>query len=529
MPHRLRRYFALLVVGPAVLFAGLGIYTAWRSRAELVIEVQRDAASRASEQVRSYRDRVHDRLAVPLDSLRHAISGPGARYTVYDDRGAVIDNHPPDANPVQLDLGGGRGDALLLAARRGSAAVDVIWLEGSPLWLAYIPSHDTLAVVLESVDLGFVNSLISGASGLTAALYIDDGLVAAVGSDWPPALRSTLADSLLELDRALATSLRGSDAAIAPVKDFDDWDIIGAIAVRLEGRASSIPELPIAPLLALILSVALAGPTVWWTVTRGLTLRPLVAPARARHLRRGFALALLPPALAATWLASSDASLSARATDALLDLSHGIVRNEVQLGRKLHLSAASRIARLSGAEVIRLSSDSIADAASLQIPAEMLQTAEGSAGRLRSGDLVYSYRSIDLIDGSRLFLLRTPLEEARKGALFWLAGLYGALAVGFLIFASLAATSDSTLALHEARTAWAFITPSLILLLLFSAAPLLFSLYLSFHGWNLLEDAKPLVGLRHYIELAGDGLFWNAAKNTALYSLYVPLTMACAL
>ncbi|UCF18605.1 MAG: sugar ABC transporter permease, partial [Gemmatimonadota bacterium] len=47
--------------------------------------------------------------------------------------------------------------------------------------------------------------------------------------------------------------------------------------------------------------------------------------------------------------------------------------------------------------------------------------------------------------------------------------------------------------------------------------------------WNLLEDAKPLVGLRHYIELAGDGLFWNAAKNTALYSLYVPLTMACAL
>jgi ABC-type sugar transport system permease subunit len=37
------------------------------------------------------------------------------------------------------------------------------------------------------------------------------------------------------------------------------------------------------------------------------------------------------------------------------------------------------------------------------------------------------------------------------------------------------------------------------------------------------------VGLQHYIELAGDGLFWNAAKNTAIYALYVPLTMVCAL
>ncbi len=37
------------------------------------------------------------------------------------------------------------------------------------------------------------------------------------------------------------------------------------------------------------------------------------------------------------------------------------------------------------------------------------------------------------------------------------------------------------------------------------------------------------MGLGHYIELAGDGLFWNAAKNTAIYALYVPLTMACAL
>ena len=65
--------------------------------------------------------------------------------------------------------------------------------------------------------------------------------------------------------------------------------------------------------------------------------------------------------------------------------------------------------------------------------------------------------------------------------------------------------------------------------LIFTAAPLLFALYLGFHEWNLLQPAKPFVGLRHYTKLAGDGLFWNAVKNTAVYSLYVPVTMACAL
>ncbi|KPK65045.1 MAG: hypothetical protein AMS21_05785 [Gemmatimonas sp. SG8_38_2] len=78
-------------------------------------------------------------------------------------------------------------------------------------------------------------------------------------------------------------------------------------------------------------------------------------------------------------------------------------------------------------------------------------------------------------------------------------------------------------------TAWAFVSPSLLLLLLFSAGPLLFAFYLSFHNWNLLDPVKPFVGLQNYFDLAEDRLFWNAAKNTALYSLYVPATMVCAL
>jgi ABC-type sugar transport system permease subunit len=126
-------------------------------------------------------------------------------------------------------------------------------------------------------------------------------------------------------------------------------------------------------------------------------------------------------------------------------------------------------------------------------------------------------------------LLSSPLESARKKTLFWLAALYGLLMVGVLVYASLVFAAGSAMELHEAVTAWSFVTPSLLLLLLFSAGPLLFAFYLSFHEWNLLEPAKPFVGLGHYVELASDGLFWTAAKNTVVYSLYVPATMVLAL
>ncbi|NIR42730.1 MAG: sugar ABC transporter permease [Gemmatimonadetes bacterium] len=149
-------------------------------------------------------------------------------------------------------------------------------------------------------------------------------------------------------------------------------------------------------------------------------------------------------------------------------------------------------------------------------------------GRVRVSGQRLAYRVVSE-EGPPLLLLTPPLEDARKTALFWLAGLYGALAAAILVYASHARAAGNAIELREARTAWTFLSPSLVLLLVFSAAPLLFAFYLSFHRWNLVEPAKPFVGFEHYLTLAGDGLFWNAAKNTAVYSLYVPATMVCAL
>ena len=81
----------------------------------------------------------------------------------------------------------------------------------------------------------------------------------------------------------------------------------------------------------------------------------------------------------------------------------------------------------------------------------------------------------------------------------------------------------------EAVRAYAFLTPSFLHLLLFSLGPVLFSMYLSFHRWNIIDPVKPFVGLDHFRTLLNDRLFWNALKNTAMFTLHVPVGMALSL
>jgi len=76
---------------------------------------------------------------------------------------------------------------------------------------------------------------------------------------------------------------------------------------------------------------------------------------------------------------------------------------------------------------------------------------------------------------------------------------------------------------------YSFLTPSLIHLVVFIFVPLLFSLYLSFHRWNVILPEKPFVGLENFRMLLKDRLFWNAMKNTAIYTLHVPVGMALSL
>jgi len=64
-----------------------------------------------------------------------------------------------------------------------------------------------------------------------------------------------------------------------------------------------------------------------------------------------------------------------------------------------------------------------------------------------------------------------------------------------------------------------FLAPSVLFLLLTSVYPLLNSLWLSFHSWNLMIPfSKPVwIGIENYAKLPSDPAFINAVKITLIY------------
>ncbi|MEV6286046.1 sugar ABC transporter permease [Kribbella sp. NPDC051770] len=78
----------------------------------------------------------------------------------------------------------------------------------------------------------------------------------------------------------------------------------------------------------------------------------------------------------------------------------------------------------------------------------------------------------------------------------------------------------------EGPTAWAFVSPSVLIILGLSVVPVLWSLLLSFQANDLVSPSR-WVGLANYRTLAADPLFREAVGHTVLYTaLYVPLSVA---
>jgi len=87
--------------------------------------------------------------------------------------------------------------------------------------------------------------------------------------------------------------------------------------------------------------------------------------------------------------------------------------------------------------------------------------------------------------------------------------------------------------LFEMRKEWsayAMLTPSYLLLGIFTLFAVGFSLYLSFHRWDILNPEKPYVGLNNYRQLRHDAYFRQAVRNTAYFTLAtVPLSAGLGL
>jgi multiple sugar transport system permease protein len=77
---------------------------------------------------------------------------------------------------------------------------------------------------------------------------------------------------------------------------------------------------------------------------------------------------------------------------------------------------------------------------------------------------------------------------------------------------------------------WAFVTPGVVIILLFGAAPIVWSAVMSFQRSNLLSPSTPFVGLANYRQMVHDPVVVQAIQHTLIYTaLFVPGTMAVGL
>jgi multiple sugar transport system permease protein len=74
--------------------------------------------------------------------------------------------------------------------------------------------------------------------------------------------------------------------------------------------------------------------------------------------------------------------------------------------------------------------------------------------------------------------------------------------------------------LREAMAAYVFLLPTIVGLLLFTAGPVVASVYISLTRWNILGTPHWL-GLDNYVRLAQDHTFWVTFWNTLYYTVVV--------
>jgi multiple sugar transport system permease protein len=80
------------------------------------------------------------------------------------------------------------------------------------------------------------------------------------------------------------------------------------------------------------------------------------------------------------------------------------------------------------------------------------------------------------------------------------------------------------------RAGYWMVLPYFCFLLAFFAYPLIFSIWLTFHDWNIVSPDLPFVGLRHYERLVRDEVFFQALWNTLRFLLInIPLQIVLAL
>ncbi|NIM51714.1 MAG: ABC transporter permease subunit [Gemmatimonadales bacterium] len=315
------------------------------------------------------------------------------------------------------------------------------------------------------------------------------------------------------VDQAVVTWDHGGPQARAAIYDADSWSVVGTLHMErpAAGRPGSGLYLPIGTALAVLAAAALLIP-----VARAWTR----APVRRWLFPLGALLVITIPLASAGWSANArlaettDARMqvAVQALEALPDRQTVVARP----GGVYQLTGLPFMVRDADGNVVfsSLSSAATEDLAALPAPA---------SGTSYADRVAYAVADVGQV---RLALLPYAHTNAPTVPLVVLALIGVALAA---LFAALADLADRPRVFRRNVVAWSFLAPSFLHLVIFTIGPLLFAAWLSLHRWSLIDVARPFLGLANYVSILTDISWWNAIRNTAVFTLHVPASMALAL
>ena len=83
--------------------------------------------------------------------------------------------------------------------------------------------------------------------------------------------------------------------------------------------------------------------------------------------------------------------------------------------------------------------------------------------------------------------------------------------------------------LKSALTGFAYLTPALLILLVFRIIPIFFSVRISLYDWGM-AGARQFLGLTHYFRVLQDPVFWQSLLNTFWYAIFsIPIMFILSL
>lgn len=152
------------------------------------------------------------------------------------------------------------------------------------------------------------------------------------------------------------------------------------------------------------------------------------------------------------------------------------------------------------------------------------------SGKAKVNDVVHTFvkKNIDGFEFTILFE-ETSRENSILSIQFFAIGAILVLLVMVVVSTFIISNIESRTLINRTFIGYAFLLPALVHLVWWAVGPMGFALFLAFRRWSIVDAAKPFVGLENFIELFSDFKFWNAMKNTAVYSIYVPIGMFISL